>query len=106
MEVNIHHAKTNLSRLILRAEAGEEVVIARAGKPAVKLVPVNNAKPKKYKAGALRGLFPGKFDDPDPEIESMFYESQILTGVPDEELLTPRLESVTTGNKRKKAKRA
>jgi prevent-host-death family protein len=42
MEVNIHHAKTNLSRLILKAESGEEVVIARAGKPVVRLVPVQS----------------------------------------------------------------
>jgi prevent-host-death family protein len=38
MEVNIHHAKTNLSRLIAAVESGEEVIIARNGKPAVKLV--------------------------------------------------------------------
>jgi prevent-host-death family protein len=89
MEVNIHHAKTNLSRLILQAEAGEEVIIARAGKPAVKLVPIQAVKPKKFKAGALKGLFtvPDDFLDPDPELESMFYDGQILSGVPDEELI-------------------
>jgi prevent-host-death family protein len=38
MEVNVHHAKTHLSKLIAAVESGEEVVIARAGKPAVKLV--------------------------------------------------------------------
>ena len=38
MEVNLHHAKTNLSKLIAVVESGEEVVIARNGKPAVKLV--------------------------------------------------------------------
>lgn len=36
----MHEAKTNLSRLVERAEAGEEVVIQRNGKPAVRLVPV------------------------------------------------------------------
>ena len=41
MIVNIHAAKTNLSKLIEAAEAGEEVVIARNGKPAVKLTPVS-----------------------------------------------------------------
>jgi len=41
MIVNIHAAKTNLSKLIERAEAGEDVVIARNGKPAVKLTPVD-----------------------------------------------------------------
>lgn len=38
-QVNIHQAKTDLSKLVERAEAGEEIVIARAGKPAAKLVP-------------------------------------------------------------------
>lgn len=37
---NIHQAKTNLSKLIEQAEAGEEVVIARNGKPAVRLTPI------------------------------------------------------------------
>jgi len=37
--VNIHEAKTNLSRLLQRVEAGEEIVIARAGTPVAKLVP-------------------------------------------------------------------
>jgi prevent-host-death family protein len=40
MIVNIHAAKTQLSKLIQRAEAGEEVIIARNGAPAVKLIPV------------------------------------------------------------------
>jgi prevent-host-death family protein len=44
MEVNIHDAKTNLSKLIAAAESGEEVIIARNGKPAVKLVVVEPRK--------------------------------------------------------------
>jgi prevent-host-death family protein len=40
MEVNVHHAKTHLSKLIAAAESGEEVIIARNGKPAIKLVPI------------------------------------------------------------------
>ena len=44
MIVNIHAAKTNLSKLIERAEAGEEVVIARNGKPAVRLSPVEESE--------------------------------------------------------------
>jgi prevent-host-death family protein len=43
MEVNIHEAKTQLSKLIERAVLGEEVIIAKAGKPLVKLVKI---KPK------------------------------------------------------------
>lgn len=38
MIANIHEAKSNLSKLVERAEAGEEIVIARAGKPVAKLV--------------------------------------------------------------------
>jgi len=49
MEVNIHHAKTNLSKLVAAAENGEEVIIARNGKPAVKLVRVNPPRPKSRK---------------------------------------------------------
>ncbi len=54
MEVNVHHAKTNLSKLIAAAEGGEEVIIARAGKPAVKLVLVTPParKSRKHMLGA------------------------------------------------------
>ena len=47
--VNVHAAKTHLSRLVERAVAGEDIVIARAGKPVVRLVPI--------KAGARRSGF-------------------------------------------------
>jgi prevent-host-death family protein len=40
IEVNVHEAKTNLSRLLQRVEGGEEVVIARSGVPVARLVPV------------------------------------------------------------------
>jgi prevent-host-death family protein len=39
-QVNMHEAKTHLSKLVERVEAGEEIVISRAGKPAAKLVPM------------------------------------------------------------------
>jgi prevent-host-death family protein len=42
--VNIHHAKTHLSRLLERVAAGEEIVIAKAGKPVAKLVPYRATK--------------------------------------------------------------
>jgi prevent-host-death family protein len=81
MEVNIHHAKTNLSRLIVRAEAGEEVVIARAGKPAVRLVPVHAATRTIFKPGALKGRLqvPSNFLDADPAMEQLFSESPLLS---------------------------
>jgi prevent-host-death family protein len=52
--VTVHAAKTNLSRLIEKAEAGEEVVIARGKVPAVRLVPVRAGKPAR-RFGAYRG---------------------------------------------------
>jgi prevent-host-death family protein len=54
MQVNMHEAKTRLSELVAAAERGEEVVIARADKPAVRLVPVAPAKPPR-RLGWLRG---------------------------------------------------
>jgi prevent-host-death family protein len=57
MEVNVHHAKTHLSKLIAAVESGEEVIIARAGKPAVKLVIV---APVRKSRKHLRGSGIGK----------------------------------------------
>ena len=54
MIVTIHAAKTNLSRLIERACAGEEVVIARGSEPVVKLVPIAYEAPQRQ-FGALKG---------------------------------------------------
>ena len=52
--VNVHDAKTHLSRLLERAEAGEEIVIARAGRPVARLVPYDNERPKRV-FGRFRG---------------------------------------------------
>ena len=60
----IHEAKTNLSRLIEKAERGEEVIIARGKKPVVRLTPVKPA-PKKRTPGLFRGEF---------EVTSAFFE--------------------------------
>jgi prevent-host-death family protein len=52
--VNIHNAKTHLSRLVERVEAGEEIVIARGGKPVARLVPLGlRTRPRQL--GTLRG---------------------------------------------------
>lgn len=50
-QVNVHEAKTRLSELIAAAESGEEVVIARANKPAVRLVPVGQRAAKRVLGG-------------------------------------------------------
>jgi prevent-host-death family protein len=52
--VNIHEAKTHLSRLIERVEAGEEVVIARAGRPVAQRVPIER-RTRPRVLGSLRG---------------------------------------------------
>jgi prevent-host-death family protein len=52
--ITIHHAKTNLSRLIKKASAGEEIIIARGDKPVARLVPVGEKKGKRQ-PGSLKG---------------------------------------------------
>jgi prevent-host-death family protein len=52
--INIHEAKTHLSRLVEQAAAGNEIVIAKAGRPMARLVPLE-AAPKPKKLGLLRG---------------------------------------------------
>jgi prevent-host-death family protein len=72
--VNIHAAKTQLSRLIAEVMAGEDVVIAKAGTPLVRLVPVT-ASMGPRQLGALAGAVT-EADDcwaPDGEIETLFY---------------------------------
>ena len=64
--VNIHEAKTHLSKLVSRAAKGEEFVIARAGKPLVKLVPLHPpARSGLSRLGFLEGKIkvPDDFDD-------------------------------------------
>lgn len=63
IEVNVHQAKTNLSRLLSRVAAGEEIVIAKAGKPVARLVPYRKLKGKRP-LGMDKDLFhvPNDFD--------------------------------------------
>jgi prevent-host-death family protein len=74
--VNMHEAKSQLSKLVARAEAGEDVVIARDGKPAVRLTPV---EPGDTWARRVAGMWQGQvwmsedFDDPMPDLEAAIY---------------------------------
>jgi prevent-host-death family protein len=63
--INIHDAKTQLSKLIEAVETGEEIIIARAGKPVAKLVPFAPVKVVR-KPGLMKGKFeiPDSFFDP------------------------------------------
>lgn len=74
MEVNIHEAKTHLSRLLERAEHGEEVTIMRSNVPVARLVAIPHSGVKRQ-LGWARGEFivPDDFDAPlPPEIEESF----------------------------------
>ncbi len=77
--VNVHAAKTNLSRLLERAEAGEEIVIGRAGRPIARLVPYVAERPKRI-FGRLRGqiVIHGDFDADNEEIAQEFEDSVLL----------------------------
>ena len=67
-QVNIHEAKTALSKLVEREEAGEEIVIARAGTPVAKLVALRPGRARR-RLGLLDGRFriPDDFNRPLPE---------------------------------------
>jgi len=72
--VNVYEAKTHLSRLITRVEAGEEIVLARAGKPCARLVPLEPPVPGK-RIGLIPGLeVPPEFFDPLPDDEIEAWE--------------------------------
>lgn len=70
---NIHEAKTHLSRLVQRAAEGEEIIIAKAGKPLAKLVPYR-AKKKQRRPGCWRGqvVIEDDFDELPEDIAAAF----------------------------------
>jgi prevent-host-death family protein len=71
--VNIQEAKTHLSRLVEEAVAGEEVVIARSGKPYVRLVPcVPDRAPRKLGGWEGKVWVAEDFDEPNEEIQRLF----------------------------------
>ena len=72
--VNVHEVKTNLSRLLAQVESGEEVIIARNGKPVARLAPVQ--KRGKPQTDVFKGKFvlPDSFFDPLPEEELKAWE--------------------------------
>ena len=100
MEVNIHEAKTNFSKLLQRVALGEEVIIAKAGVPVAKLVPMYAERPKRP-----LGLFKGQiwmaddFNGPLPD--------DILAGFLGEELPPQKIaaRSEVTASKKQKKRR-
>lgn len=71
--VNMHEAKTHFSKLVERALSGEEVIIAKAGKPVIRFTPVD-AAPRVRRWGMDKGrvVVHDDFDDPIPDWEEYF----------------------------------
>lgn len=72
--VGMHEAKTNFSKLVRRAEAGEEIVVARGGEPVAKIVAYSVPPKKPRRPGALKGKIwiAPDFDELPPEIAEAF----------------------------------
>ena len=70
--VNVHEAKTHLSRLLERVRAGEEFILAKAGKPCARLVPLEPRKERQ--PGLVKGRITDAFFEPLPEEELKVWE--------------------------------
>lgn len=68
MIVNVHDAKTQFSKLLEKAHAGQEIILAKAGKPYARMMPLVSA-PRKRQRGRVKGIVDDKFFDPLPEAE-------------------------------------
>ncbi len=79
MQVNIYEAKTRLSELVEQASRGETIVIARAGTPVAKLVPLTDQPKRKIKFGTMKGEFviPADFDAPLDEETLAAFEGRL-----------------------------
>jgi prevent-host-death family protein len=82
-EITIHEAKTHFSKLVRRAEAGEEIVVRRGREPVARIVPLEKRRGGVTGRGALKDeiRIAPDFDQADAEIQRMFEESEIF---PDE----------------------
>lgn len=81
--VNVHYAKTHLSRLLERANAGEVIILAKAGKPYARLVPLESEAALARTLGRLEGelepIDDAVFFDPLPDDELAAWESGNVT---------------------------
>ena len=81
MKVNMHEAKSQLSRLGRLAWEGEEIVIAKSGEPYLRLEPYRERKTKR-KLGVLKGQIriASDFDETPPDVIHSFYDSSLFPG--------------------------
>ena len=99
MQINVHEAKTKLSALIASVENGDEVILARAGKPVARIVPYVKKRGGMAlglaASGALNIPAVDALDAMDREIEGLFYEGSVF---PAHTVQEPKPESgPTTG---------
>ncbi|MEN9315136.1 MAG: hypothetical protein RIS35_1529 [Pseudomonadota bacterium] len=73
--VNVHEAKTHLSRLLDQAHAGQEIILAKAGKPYARLMPLA-AEPPQRVPGRLAGRLDDAFFEPLPDAEFDAWEGR------------------------------
>ena len=71
--INVHEAKTRFSQLLEQAHAGQEIILAKAGKPYARMVPLSNTLPKRQ-PGRLKMHIEDAFFDPLPESELKVWE--------------------------------
>ncbi len=83
-QVNVYEAKTHLSRLLERVEAGEEIIIARNGRPVARLVPTQRTEARRV-PGSLRGKIwiSPDFDEPDEELIDLFENGPVFPPEPE-----------------------
>ena len=68
MLVNVHEAKTHFSKLLEKAHAGQEIILAKAGKPYARMMPLAATAPKRQR-GRVKGIIDDAFFDPLPDGE-------------------------------------
>ena len=73
MLVNVHDAKTQFSKLLERAHAGQEIILAKAGKPYARMMPLAPAAPKRQR-GRVKGIIDDAFFEPLPDAELKAWE--------------------------------
>ena len=73
--VNVHEAKTHFSKLLEQAHAGEEIIVAKAGTPYARLMPLDTGTPAR-RPGGLEGTVGDEFFEPLPESELAAWEGR------------------------------
>jgi prevent-host-death family protein len=75
MLINVHDAKTNFSKLLEQAHAGQEIILAKAGKPYARMVPLARATPKRQRGRVKEIIVDDAFFDVLPDAELNAWEA-------------------------------